>query len=92
MSRVMSIPHVISSHQLADGFTKSLVRISYDAICSKLGMFDIYSLASGGVSSSDIGLQAHLGHLIFILNIRTYLFSFVYASIGFLVLNIKNLY
>ena len=37
--------HVASSDQLADVFTKSLAGISYDATCSKLGMFDLYVLA-----------------------------------------------
>ena len=45
MSEVISIPHVTSSHQLADFFTKSLARISYDATCTKMGMFDLYAPA-----------------------------------------------
>ena len=45
MSRVISTPHVTSSHQLADVFIKSLARISYDAIRTKLGMFDLYAPA-----------------------------------------------
>ena len=40
MLGVISTPHVASSHQLADIFTKSLVGISYDVTCTKLGMFD----------------------------------------------------
>ena len=45
MSGVISTPHVASSHQLADIFTKSLVGISYDTTCTKLGMFDLYAPA-----------------------------------------------
>ena len=45
MSRVYSTPHVTSSHQLIDVFTKSLAGISYDAMCTKLGMFDLYAPA-----------------------------------------------
>ena len=41
MSGVISTRHVASSHQLADIFTKSLAGISYDAMCTKLGMFDL---------------------------------------------------
>ena len=44
-SGVISTPYVTSSHQLADVFTKSLVGISYDATCTKLGMFDLYAPA-----------------------------------------------
>ena len=39
MSGVISTLHVASSHQLADVFKKSLVGISYDARCTKLGIF-----------------------------------------------------
>ena len=45
MSEVISTPHVTSSHQLADVFTKSVAWISYDATCTKLGMFDLYAPA-----------------------------------------------
>ena len=45
MSRVISTPHVTSLHQLADVFTKSLAGISYDTMCTKLGMFDLYAPA-----------------------------------------------
>ena len=45
MSRVISTPHVASSYQLVDVFTKTLVGISYDTTCTKLGMFDVYALA-----------------------------------------------
>ena len=45
MSRIFSTPHVASSHQLMDVFTKIVVRISYDVTCIKLGMFDLYALA-----------------------------------------------
>ena len=41
MSRVISTPHVTSSHQLADVFTKSLAAISCDITCTNLGMFDL---------------------------------------------------
>ena len=43
MSKVIFIPYVASFHQLADVFTKSLARISYDATCTKLDMFDSYA-------------------------------------------------
>ena len=45
MSGVISTPHVTSSHQLEDIFTKSLAGISYDATCTQLGMFDLYAPA-----------------------------------------------
>ena len=44
MSRVIFTSHVVSSHQLMDVFTKSLARVSYDDLCTKLGMFDLYAL------------------------------------------------
>ena len=56
MSGVISNAHVASSQQLVDVFTKSLARISYDATCTKLHMFDLYAPASGGVSDSYIRL------------------------------------
>ena len=43
--RVISTPHVASSHQLTDVFMKSLSKISYDATCTKLGIFDLYAPA-----------------------------------------------
>ena len=43
MSGVISTTHVTSSHQLADIFTKFLAGISYDTMCTKLGMFDLYA-------------------------------------------------
>ena len=43
MSGVISTPHVASSHQLEDVFTKSLAGISYDTMCTKLGMFCLYA-------------------------------------------------
>ena len=45
MSGVISTRHMASSHQLADIFTKGLAGISYDATCTKLGMFDLYAPA-----------------------------------------------
>ena len=45
MSGVISSPHVTSSHRLADVLTKSLAGISYDDMCTKLGMFDLYAPA-----------------------------------------------
>ena len=45
MSGAISTPHVASSHQLEDVFMKSLVAISYDTTCTKLGMFDLYAQA-----------------------------------------------
>ena len=72
-----------SSPQLADIFKKSLAEISYDATCIKLGMFDLYAPAWGGVFDSDIGLSAHLGYLLFTLYIRTYVLSFGHAILVF---------
>ena len=46
---VISTPHVSSSNQLTDIFTNDIIGVSYDCLGSKLGMFDLYSLASGGV-------------------------------------------
>ena len=42
---VISTPHVSSSNQLADIFTKSVISVSYNCLGSKLGMFDLYSPA-----------------------------------------------
>ena len=42
---VISTPHVSSSDQLTDIFTKSIIGVSYDCLGSKLGMFDLYSRA-----------------------------------------------
>ena len=93
MSRVISTPHVVPSHQLADIFTKSLAGISYDATCTKLGMFDLYAPVCGGVCDSGIGLSAHLSSLlIFTSYIRTSVLSFPYMILGFLhlIVNIVN--
>ena len=76
MSGVISTSHVTSSHQLADVFTKSLAGISYDTKCTKLGMFDLYALTSGGVTDSGIGLSAHLSSPLIFSYIRTYVLSF----------------
>ena len=73
----------VSSHQFVDVFTKSLAGISYDATCTKVGMFDLYAPAGGGVFDSDIRHPAHLGHILFTLYIRTYVLSFGYAILGF---------
>ena len=50
----ISTPHVSSSNQLVDIFTKSIIGVSYDFLGSKLAMFDLYSLASGGLLHIDI--------------------------------------
>ena len=42
---VISTPHVSSSDQLANIFTKSVIGVSYDCLGSKLGMFDLHSPA-----------------------------------------------
>ena len=42
---VISTPHVSSLDQLADIFTKSIIGVSYYYLGSKLGMFDLHSLA-----------------------------------------------
>ena len=42
---VISTPHILSSDQLVDIFTKSIIGVSYDCLGSKLGMFDLYSPA-----------------------------------------------
>ena len=44
MSKVISTPHMTSSHKLADVFLNSLSGIFYDAMCTKLVMFDLYAL------------------------------------------------
>ena len=59
MSGVIYTPHVASSHQLANIFTKILAGISYDTTCTKLGMFDLYAPTGGRVSDSDIRLPTH---------------------------------
>ena len=63
--------------------TKSFRQISYDATCTKLGMFNLYAPAWGGVYDSDIRLWAPLGHLLFTLYMRTYVLPFFYAILGF---------
>jgi hypothetical protein len=45
----ISIVFVKSGDQLADMFTKSLCRNRLEFICFKLGLYDIYALAGGGV-------------------------------------------
>ena len=45
MSGVISSPRITLSHQLTKVFMKSLTEISYDTICTKLGIFDLYDLA-----------------------------------------------
>ncbi|CAA6669248.1 unnamed protein product [Spirodela intermedia] len=45
MSRLISNLHVTSFYQLTNVFTKSLVGISYDVMCTKLGIFDLYASA-----------------------------------------------
>ena len=40
---VISTPHVSSSDQFANIFTKSIISVSYDSLRSKLGMFDLYN-------------------------------------------------
>ena len=45
LMRVISTPHVSSSDQLTNIFTKSIIGVSYDCLGSKLSKFDIYSLA-----------------------------------------------
>ena len=84
MCGVISTPHVTSSHQLADVFTKSIAGISYDTTCTKLGMFDLYAPAWGRVSDSGIGLSAHLSSPLIFSYIRTYVLSFPYTILGFL--------
>ena len=62
-SGCMTTSFVNSNDQLADIFTKSLRghRIKY--ICDKLGAFDLYALALGGVLR--ISLLIHLGFFSF---------------------------
>ena len=84
MSGIISTPHVTSSHQPADVFTKSLAKISYDTTCTKLGMFDLYAPACGGVSDSGIGLSAHLSSPLIFSYIRTYVLSFLHTILVFL--------
>ncbi|CAA7403658.1 unnamed protein product [Spirodela intermedia] len=42
MFEFISTPHLASSHQLVNVFTKSLTGISYDITCTKLDIFDLY--------------------------------------------------
>ena len=42
---VIYTPHVLSSDQLVNIFTKSIIRVSYDCLGSKLGMFNFYTIA-----------------------------------------------
>jgi len=49
MSRDIKIEFVNSSDQLADIFTKSLRGPIIDYICNKLGTYDLYAPACGGV-------------------------------------------
>ncbi|CAA7398930.1 unnamed protein product [Spirodela intermedia] len=44
MSELISTSHVTSSYQLVDIFTNSLISIFYDATCTKLNMFALYTL------------------------------------------------
>ena len=44
---VISIPHVSSSNQLINIFTKSIIGVSFDYLGSKVGMFDLCSSALG---------------------------------------------
>ena len=44
-SKDIVTPFVPSGSQLADIFTKALLKNAIDSICSKLGVIDIYSLA-----------------------------------------------
>ena len=85
MFGVISTLHVTSSHQLAHVFKKSLTGISYDATCIKLGMFDLYAPAWGGMSDSGIRLSAYLScPLIFTSYIKTSVLTFLYMILGFL--------
>ncbi|CAA6675679.1 unnamed protein product [Spirodela intermedia] len=43
MFGLISTPNITSSHQLVDVFIKSLIGISYDVMCIKLDMFDLYA-------------------------------------------------
>ena len=45
LMRVISTPHKSSSDQLTDIFMKSIIGVSYDFLGSKLGMFDLYTVA-----------------------------------------------
>ena len=91
MFEVISTPHVASSNQLVEVFIKSLARILYDATCTKLGMFDLYAPAWGGVFDSGIGLSAHLSSpFIFTSYIRTFVLSFPYTILGFLCLIVNR--
>ena len=56
MFKVISTFHVTTSHQLIDVFMKSLARISYEATCTKPGIFYLYAPTWGGGSNSDIEL------------------------------------
>ena len=46
---VIATPYVSTRVQIADMFTKSLCKSRLGLLCNKLGLYDIYSLAWGGV-------------------------------------------
>ena len=46
---VIATPYVSTRVQIADMFTKALCKSCLSLLCNKLGLYDIYSLAWGGV-------------------------------------------
>ena len=56
---VISISHLPSLDHLTDIFMKSIIDVSYDCLGSKLGMFDLYSPAWGGVITCIFNLNSY---------------------------------
>ena len=86
MSALISTTHVASSHQLVQVF---IVRISYDVLCTKMGIFELYAIDWGGVSEAFIGLPTYWGLLSLSLSLPLYMKSC--ALLGFLALTINNI-
>ena len=45
MFEVISTPHVALSHQLSELFMKNVAKITYDIMCTKLVIFNLYDSA-----------------------------------------------
>lgn len=48
-SKQIETPQVKSRDQLGDVLTKPLARASFSSLCVKLGLFDLYAPARGGI-------------------------------------------
>ena len=76
--------YMVSSRQLTYVLMKSLTRISYDVVYTKMDIFDL------SLSDGDIRLPAHLGLPIFTSFIIIYVLYFLYAVVGFHSLTINE--